>query len=163
MPYPKPLPKNYSKYTTKAVLVSADLALVWDSESDYEPKITPITNLITLLGGSFAPLPVNTELTSSATPTPAVGTAGADIRYHITALAVGATFGAPTGTPVDGQRLLIRIEDNGTARTLAWNAIYEVVGTILPVTTTISKKLYIGCVYNSADTKWDVVSVGEEA
>ena len=79
--------------------------------------------------------------------------------YYLTALAAGATFAAPSGTPVNGNTLLIRIKDNGTARTLAWNSIYRAIGVTIPTTTTASKTLYIGCIYNSIDSKWDVVRV----
>jgi hypothetical protein len=96
---------------------------------------------------------------SSATPTP---DADAHDQYNVTALAAGATFGAPTGTPVDGQKLTIRIKDNGTARTLAFNAIYRALGATLPTTTVINKTVYIGCLWNAADSKWDVVSVAQE-
>ncbi|TAK89618.1 hypothetical protein EPO04_00725 [Patescibacteria group bacterium] len=98
--------------------------------------------------------------TSSSTPTPNADTT--DV-YLLTALAVGATFGAPTGTPTDGQSLIIRIKDNGTARSLAWNAIYRAVGTSLPTTTVISKTHYLGFIYNSADSKWDCLAVSQEA
>lgn len=97
---------------------------------------------------------------SSATPTP---DADANDEFTVTALAAGATFAAPTGTPTDGQPLLIRIKDNGTARSLAWNAIYRAIGVTLPTTTVISKTLYVGCIYNAADSKWDVLGVGQEA
>jgi hypothetical protein len=80
----------------------------------------------------------------------------------VTALAVGATVAAPSGTPTNGNSLLIRIKDSGTARSLAWNAIYRAVGVTLPTTTVVSKNLYIGVKYNSTDTKWDVIAVGQE-
>lgn len=96
---------------------------------------------------------------SSATPTP---DADAHDQYNVTALAAGATFGAPTGTPTDGQKLTLRVKDNGTARTLAFNAIYRALGATLPTTTVINKTVYIGCIYNAADSKWDVVSVAQE-
>jgi len=82
--------------------------------------------------------------------------------YILTALAIAATFSAPNGTPTQGQTLLIRIKDNGTARALAWNAIYRIIGTILPTTTVISKTLYVGFIYNSSDTKWDCLAIGQE-
>jgi len=89
---------------------------------------------------------------SSATPTPTGDTAD---QYNITALAANATFAAPTGTPTDGQRIIIRIKDNGTARTLAWNAIYVGQTDIdLPTTTIVGKTIYLQFYYNSADTKW---------
>lgn len=101
-----------------------------------------------------------TSTTSSATPTPNVDTTD---QYILTAQAVAAAFAAPTGTPVDGQPLIIRIKDNATAQTLSWNAIYRIIGTTLPTTTVISKTLYLGFKYNSADTKWDCLAVGQEA
>lgn len=97
--------------------------------------------------------------TSSATPTPTGDTAEV---YSVTALAVGATFAAPTGTPADGQRLLIRIKDNGSPQTLAWNAAYRAIGTVLPTTTVATKQMYVGCRYNAAASKWDVLAVASE-
>lgn len=91
-----------------------------------------------------------TSTASSATPTPNVDTTD---LYLVTALAEAATFGAPAGTPSDGQKLLIRIKDNGTARSLSWNAIY--VGDSLPDTTVASVTLYLLCIYDSAASKWD--------
>ena len=79
--------------------------------------------------------------------------------YAFTALAATLTINAPIGTPVDGDRLLFRILDNGTTRTLTWNATYTVIGTILPTATTANKMSYIGCVYNAANTRWDVIAV----
>ena len=102
---------------------------------------------------------VTTE-TSNATPTPNV--ANCDI-HTITALAAAAEFGSPTGTPTEGQSLILRIKDNGTARALTWNAVYRAVGVTLPTTTVISKTLYVGFIYNNTDTKWDCLAVGQEA
>jgi len=95
-------------------------------------------------------------IASSATPTP-----NSDITdiYTITALAEAATFGAPTGTPTQGQTLLIRIKDNATARALGFNAIYRAGTDIaLPTTTVISKTIYLGFIYNVADSKWDLIA-----
>lgn len=98
----------------------------------------------------------NTTTASSTTPTP---TGGSLKNYFtVTALAAGATFSAPSGTPVDGNMLLIRIKDNWTARTLAWNAIYRGGDTALPTTTILSKTLYLLFIYNSIDARWDLIS-----
>jgi len=86
-------------------------------------------------------------------------------QYEVTALGAAATFLAPSGTPVDGQKLTLRIKDNGTARALTWtttSGAYRVIGTTLPTTTVISKTIYVGCIYNSADIFWDVVVVASE-
>lgn len=79
--------------------------------------------------------------------------------YTVTALAQAATIAAPSGTPTNGQKLIIRLLDNGTARSLTWNSIYAAIGVTIPTTTVLSKYTYVGCVYNSASSKWDVVGV----
>ena len=94
--------------------------------------------------------------TTSATPTPAGDSFDC---YTLTALASGATFGAPTGTPTDFQKMIIRIRDNGGAQTLAWNAIYQDSSDLaLPTTTTAGKTLWLGFIYNSDATKWQLIS-----
>lgn len=80
-----------------------------------------------------------------------------------TALAGALTINAPSGTPTQGQPLTGRIKDNGTARAITWNAIWRAMGITLPTTTVISKTLYFIAIYNSTDSKWDVVGLGQEA
>ena len=81
----------------------------------------------------------------------------------ITAQSGALTIGAPTGSPVDGRKLIIRIKDNGTARAITFNAIFRAIGITLPTTTVASKTTYLGLVYNSADTKWDILATKTEA
>jgi hypothetical protein len=102
-----------------------------------------------------------TTTTSSATPTPT----GGSLRnfFTITALGEAAEFAAPSGTPANGNVLIIRIKDDATGRALTYNAIYRAVGITLPTTTTASKTTYIGAKYNSADSKWDCIATGTEA
>jgi hypothetical protein len=100
-------------------------------------------------------------VTSSATPTPTIITNFNQL--NVTAQAVGATFGAPVGTFEDGTKLIIRVADNGVARTLAFNAgaggyrfstDMPSPGSTIPGTT-----LYYGFVYNAADDFWDNVAI----
>jgi hypothetical protein len=104
-----------------------------------------------------------TTATDSAAPAPT----GGSLRnlYDLTALAQAATFAAPSGTPANGNRLLIRIKDNGTARTLAWNAIYVAGGVALPTTTVLSKILTLLFIYNTSNSlnKWCLVASAQEA
>lgn len=81
-------------------------------------------------------------------------------QYNITALAANLTINAPTGTAQEGQPLLVRIKDNGTSRTLTWNAIFRA-GTdfALPTSTTAGKTMYLQFVYNNDATKWDAVGL----
>jgi hypothetical protein len=58
---------------------------------------------------------------------------------------------------------MIRIKDNGTARSLGYGANFRAMGVTLPTTTVLGKTLYIGSVWNSTDSKWDVLAVGQEA
>ena len=76
------------------------------------------------------------------------------------------TLAAPSGTPVEGQKLLIRLKDNGTARGITWttsSGAYRAVGITLPTTTVISKVTYVGCVYNGTDLFWDAVATVTQA
>ena len=80
--------------------------------------------------------------------------------FIITAQAGALLFNAPGGTPVQGQKLMIRIKDNGTARALTYNAVFRASSDLaLPTTTVLSKTLYMGFIYNSTDTKWDLLAV----
>lgn len=101
-----------------------------------------------------------TSATSSATPTP---DSDASDAYSLTALATDAVFAAPTGTPTNFQKLLIRIKDDGTARAITWNAIYLAMGVALPTTTVIGKILLVGFIYDSITSKWGCVAVNQEA
>ena len=80
-------------------------------------------------------------------------------QYNLTALAADVTINAPTGTPVNGNKIMFRILDNGVSRTITWNATYTVIGVSLPAATTAGKRTYVGCIYNTENTCWDVVAV----
>lgn len=99
--------------------------------------------------------------TSTATPTPI----GSGLRnlYTLTALATNATFSAPSGTPENGNMILIRYKAITTPWTLAYNAIYRAVGITLPTSSPVGKTGYLLCVYNSADSVWDVIAYQLEA
>ena len=104
--------------------------------------------------------PINISTASTATLT--IDTDVNDFAV-ITAQSEALTIGAPTGTPVEGQKLIIRIKDDGSARAITFNAIFRAIGITLPTTTVSSKITYLGLVYNSTDTKWDVIATKTEA
>jgi hypothetical protein len=134
-----------------------------------DTTITRSASGIIAVEGVAVPTISSTSTLTNKRVTPRVGTvadaatitptADDSDMYTVTALAQAATIAAPSGTPTNGQKLIIRILDNGTARALTWNAIYQVIGTTLPTTTVLSKYTYVGCIYNSASSKWDVVAV----
>ena len=98
-------------------------------------------------------------ITSSATVTPV----STNDLVIITAQAVGLTLANPTGTFTEGQALMIRIKDNATARSIAFDTNYRAIGVTLPTTTVISKTLYLGIIYNATDGKWDIVGYNLQA
>jgi hypothetical protein len=104
-------------------------------------------------------LPVASSATTTDTLKPNADAYG---QYCLTALAGNLVINAPTGTPADGWKLIIRLEDNATARDLTWNTAYVNCGATLPDSTTASKKVYVGLIYNAADSKWDCVAVSKE-
>ena len=111
---------------------------------------------------NWADIVVNPRIqtvTSSATVTPV----STNDLVTITAQAVGLTLANPTGAFVEGQSLMIRIKDNGTARTISFGTNYRAIGITLPTTTVISKTLYLGIIYNSTDGKFDVLGLNQEA
>lgn len=97
---------------------------------------------------------------SSATPTPDADTQ--DV-FTVTAQAAAMVLTNPTGAPTDGQPLLVRVKDDGAARAITYGAQYRAVGITLPTTTVISKTMYLGMVWNAADSKWDVIGYSLQA
>ncbi len=141
---------------SSAVTTSHDYKLSTITGSD---KVQPQSTAVTLTGAQTL---TNKKITkrvqseaSSATPTP---DADSYDVYTLTALAANATFAAPSGTPTDAQTLIVRIKDNGTARTLAWNTIYRDGDLTLPTTTIVNQTMYLGFIYNDADEKWDLIA-----
>ena len=99
---------------------------------------------------SFAHLDTRVQsVTSSATVTPNAAT---DDMVKITAQAEALDIANPTGTPSEGQGLIIRVKDDGTARAITYGSEYR--GTI-PATTVIGETLYLVFIYNATDSKWD--------
>lgn len=98
---------------------------------------------------------------SSATPT--INTNKSE-SHSITALATNITSFTTnlSGTPTDFQKLVIRIKDNGTARTIAWGSSFEAKGVALPTTTVISKVLTVGFIYDIVTGKWGCVASAQE-
>lgn len=80
--------------------------------------------------------------------------------YRRTAQAAAITIANPTGTPNEGDGLLIELQDNGTTRAITWGTNYAVdsiYGLALPTTTTVSKTHFITFIWNSTTSKWVAV------
>jgi len=67
------------------------------------------------------------------------------------------TVNAPSGTPTNGQKLMLRLRSTNV-QTFSWNAIFQGGTTPLATTSSGSSKYdYYGFIYNSTATKWQVV------
>lgn len=108
-------------------------------------------------GPNALPTPRVTTTTSSATPSTNTDSYDA---HSITALATAITSmtSGLSGTPVNFQRLIFRIKDNGTARSITWGSSFEAKGRALPTTTVISKVLTVMFMYDSVTSKWGCVA-----
>lgn len=106
---------------------------------------------------------INPRVSTTASGSSLTPTIASYDQYIYTALAANLTINAPTGTPVNGNKLLFTIKDNGTSRTLTWNAVFRALGVTLPTATTANKTMYVGAVYNAANSKWDVIAVAVES
>jgi hypothetical protein len=64
-------------------------------------------------------------------------------------------------TPFDGQKLIIRLRDDGTARRLYFNYNsnhFRVVGIAPPAITLSNSTIYVGAMYNQSVARWDILS-----
>jgi len=144
------LSSSLTSYTTNANLTSTLIGYVTNAN----------------LTSTLATYAVSNRVLTTASVTSITIDASITDQYHITSLAVNATFNAPINSSSNGQKLIIRIEDNGTPRTLSWTTStggFRVIGVTLPTTTVALKNFYVGCIYNSSDVFWDVISVVQQA
>ena len=137
--------------TEKTSVDNQDEFIIEDSEASYVKKSITRKNIVK---------PIVNSIATTATLTPNIDE---NEQEDVTDLASALTIAAPTGTPSTGMKLVIRLTDNGTNRALTFNNIYRAIGVTLPTTTTADKILYIGCIYDEAGSKWDVVAIKEEA
>ena len=107
--------------------------------------------------------PLITRTTSAASSTTLTINADTTDQSVLTALASNLTISNPTGTPFDGQLILIAIKDNGTIRTITLGSnILDIFGQV-PATTTAGKWTYIGLRYNTSAAAWHVLAANTQA
>jgi hypothetical protein len=68
------------------------------------------------------------------------------------------------GTPVNFQKLIIRIKDNGTIQPITWGTDYINTNVKLPLTTIPSKILITGFMFNTLNSlnKWQLLAITRE-
>jgi hypothetical protein len=122
----------------------------------------PITAAGTVSCASCAILAANT--TASGTTINPIVTANGGSLYTVTGLTGATTFGAPTGTSVQGDTLLLRIKDDGNgARALTFttgaNAYRASTDLPFPTTTVLGKTMYLSFIRNTTDNRWDFMAI----
>lgn len=141
--------------TGAVTLVKGDVGL---GSVDDTSNATERAAAATLANKRINPRVLSSASASSVTPTIATY----DI-YMYTALAANLTINAPGGSPVNGNKLLFAIKDNGTTRTLTWNADFAAAGVAIPTATTAGKWHHVGFIYNATAAKWFCIAATVEA
>ena len=153
--------------TEKTTPVDADEIGLIDSEaSNVLKKITwsSIKTALLSFTGTFTNKRITPRVgTVASSATPSINTDTIDF-FTITALAAAITSmtSGLTGTPTEGQKLIIRIKDNGTARAITWGASFVSRGGTLPTTTVISKVTTVGLIYDAIASVWGCAAVSQE-
>lgn len=83
-----------------------------------------------------------------------------DIAIQVnTQIAGNLTINAPTGTPINGQKIIFRLQSTNV-QILVWNSIFSGSGDLtLPIYSTGSSKYdYMGFIYNLTATKWQLLA-----
>lgn len=113
------------------------------SYNPLSPKVTAVTNI-----------------NGSSTQTPTLNTSDTYVYVGTSTTAYTLTIANPTGTPTQGQKMIIRLKDNGTqVMSLSFGTQFRASTDLtLPTSTTAGKTLYLGFIYNSTDTKWDLLA-----
>jgi hypothetical protein len=131
-----------------------------------------VQTLTTRLTITVDAVTADVPIVANAGVTKRVATAGDDATavinvattdvYELTDIA-NATLFSTTGTPLDGQTILIRFKDAGVAKALTWDAIFVPIGITLPAITTAGKWTYVAGAYNLAALAFHMMGTQTEA
>ena len=113
--------------------------------------------------GQVEPHITREQTAASAATVPPHADEDALVSVSAQAASLALANPSPAYTVVQGQKLIVRIKDDGTGRAVTYGSQYRAIQSSLPATTTASKILYLGFIYNATDTKWDLVANAQEA
>lgn len=119
---------------------------------------TAITQVSTSLANSSLRLkPRISVATTTATLTANIGSFNV---YELNAQATALTIANPSGTPNDGDVLIIRLKDNGTSQAVSFGTNWADISGVGLLTATVAGKWHvIGSMWNAGASKWHVISV----
>jgi len=144
-------------YTGSAAPISAtgsNYIVLSDGAGTVRQTIDPSGN-VSFTGGITSRVVVIADATSIT-----VNADTTDIATQANTQAVGTlTINAPTGTPVNGQKFILRLRSTNV-QTFSWNAIFQGSTDIsLPITSSgATLHDYVGFIYNSTTSKWQMIA-----
>jgi len=152
-------------YASRTITGTANRVTVTNGDGDAGNPTLDVGSDVTTNAGTVTL--TNKRITRRVVSTTSTATLTIDSDSYdgavVSAQAATLAVAAPTGTPTDMQPLIIRIKDNGTIRTINWNAAFAPQGNTLPTTTVASKTHTIGCQWDTVASKWNVLAITAEA
>lgn len=142
--------------TANPVLAEGELSLELDTKKFKIGDGTTAWNSLPYSTG--APTTRVVSLADSSTVT--LNSDTTDIGFQINTQAAGTlTVAAPAGTPTNGQKIMFRLKSTNI-QTFSWNSAFDGSNDLpLPSTSTGGDKYdYMGFIYNSASSKWDLLA-----
>ncbi len=149
---------------TSTVTISTTLNVSGASLLGFYPS-SASGSVLTSIGNGLFPVFASAEAAQRVVTTTDDATAVIDCavtdQYELSAVANATEF-TVTGTPTDGQKLIIRYKDAGVAKALTFTG-FTALGVTIPTTTVAGKWGYVGAVYNLAATTWHVLAASVQA
>ena len=152
--------------TTTDTLTNKTLTTPIISSISNTGTLTLPTSTDTLVGRATTDTLTNKRITPrslAAANTSGAITPNSDLYDQVNYLLNGtSSFSNPSGTPTNGQKLTIRLYAASTQTISSWSSSsggYRAIGTTLEASVPAGKTMYVGCIWNSTDSFWDVVSV----
>lgn len=123
---------------------------------------SPVVNTPTITGGTATNLRANPRVTA-LTDAASIVVPGDTTDVGTVTLGGNRTLANPTGTPVNGQELLIRVKQSAAgSNTLTYGTEYRFPGGVAPtITATANRTDYLTFRYHATDARWDCISVSQ--
>jgi hypothetical protein len=145
---------GYSGAAAPISLTGSNYIVLSDGAGTVRQTIDPSGN-VSFTGGITSRVVVIADATSIT-----VNADTTDVATQANTQAVGTlTINAPTGTPVNGQKFILRLRSTNV-QTFSWNAIFQGSTDIsLPISSSgATLHDYVGFIYNSTTSKWQMIA-----
>jgi Collagen triple helix repeat (20 copies) len=144
----------YTGFSAPISATGSNYIVLSDGAGTVRQTIDPSGN-VSFTGGIASRVVVIADATSIT-----VNADTTDVATQANTQAVGTlTINAPTGTPVNGQKFILRLRSTNV-QTFAWNAVFAGSTDIaLPISSSgATLHDYVGFIYNSTTSKWQMIA-----